>query len=122
MNVAANMLGMDNAATPIGIKAIKELQTLNGQKDTASNAMCMFLALNTSSLTLLPASIIAFRISAHSARPTEIFVPILIATGCGKIMAIVSCKIFERFSPDTPSASEIETSSEVVVSNEGVQQ
>lgn len=107
MNVAANMLGLDNAATPLGIKAMKELQTLNGQKDTASNAMCMFLALNTSSLTLLPASIIALRVANKSAEPTKIFLPILIATGCGKLVAIISCKIFERFSPDTPLASEL---------------
>lgn len=107
MNVAANMLGLDNAATPLGIKAMKELQELNGQKDTASNAMCMFLALNTSSLTLLPASILAYRIAMKSVNPAVIIFPILIATGCGKIVAIISCKIFERFSPDTPPADDI---------------
>lgn len=106
MNVAANMLGLDNAATPLGIKAMRELQTLNGKKDTASNAMCMFLALNTSSLTLLPATIIGYRIAAKSANPTEIIVPILIATGCGKMAAIISCKILEKFTPDTPSAND----------------
>lgn len=103
MNIAANMLGLDNAATPLGIKAMKELQELNGQKETASNAMCMFLALNTSSLTLLPASIIAWRVTFKSAEPTTIIVPILIATSFGKIAAIISCKLLERLSPDTPS-------------------
>ncbi len=103
MNMAANILGLDNAATPLGIKAMKELQELNGQKDTASNAMCMFLALNTSSLTLLPVSVIGWRVASGSTAPTTIIVPILIATLCGKIAAIVSCKLLERLSPDTPS-------------------
>jgi spore maturation protein A len=118
MNVAANMLGLDNAATPLGIKAMRELQTLNGKKDTASNAMCMFLALNTSSLTLLPATVIGYRIAAKSTNPTEIIVPILIATGCGKLAAIISCKILEKFTPDTPSAepipSEVGSNPEVI--------
>jgi len=102
MNMAANILGLDNAATPLGIKAMKELQELNGQKDTASNAMCMFLALNTSSLMLLPVSVIGWRVAAGSTAPTTIIVPILIATGCGKIAAILACKLLERLSPDTP--------------------
>lgn len=103
MNIAANILGLDNAATPLGIKAMKELQELNGRKDTASNAMCMFLALNTSSLTLLPVSVIGWRVASGSAAPTTVVVPILIATLCGKIAAIVSAKLLERLSPDTPS-------------------
>jgi spore maturation protein A len=106
MNMAANVLGLDNAATPLGIKAMKELQELNGQKDTASNAMCMFLALNTSSLTLLPVSVIGWRVASHSAAPASVIVPILIATSCGKIAAIVACKLLERLSPDTPSTLE----------------
>lgn len=103
MNIAANILGLDNAATPLGIKAMKELQELNARKDTASNAMCMFLALNTSSLTLLPVSVISWRVTSGSQAPTTIIVPILIATLCGKIAAIISCKLLERLSPDTPS-------------------
>jgi len=106
MNFAANMLGLDNAATPLGIKAMRELQTLNGKKDTASNAMCMFLALNTSSLALLPASIIGYRIASKSADPTAIIVPILIATSVSTLTAFIACKFLERFSPDTPSPGE----------------
>ncbi len=113
MNIAANVLGLDNAATPLGIKAMKELQELNGQKDTASNAMCMFLALNTSSLTLLPVSVIGWRVASHSAAPTTVIVPILIATLCGKIAAIVACKLLERLSPDTPSTLEAVSSESV---------
>ncbi|AXA37605.1 MAG: hypothetical protein KatS3mg130_1111 [Candidatus Sumerlaea sp.] len=107
LNIAANILGLDNAATPLGIKAMRELQELNGQKDTATNAMCMFLALNTSSLTLLPASVIAWRVASGSTAPTTIIVPILIATTCGKIAAIVASKLFERLSPEPPSSAEI---------------
>jgi spore maturation protein A len=103
MNIAANMLGLDNAATPLGIKAMKELQELNGSKDTASNAMCMFLALNTSSLMLLPVTVIGWRVASGSTAPATIIVPTLIATLCGKIAAIISCKLLERLSPDTPT-------------------
>jgi spore maturation protein A len=107
MNIAANMLGLDNAATPLGIKAMQELQQLNGEKETASNAMCMFLALNVSSLTLIPASIIGYRVTMHSKNPTSFWVPMIIATACGKVTAITLCKIAERFSKDTPMASEV---------------
>ena len=103
MNIASNMLGLDNAATPLGIKAMKELQELNGSKDTASNAMCMFLALNTSSLMLLPVTVIGWRVASGSTAPATIIVPTLIATLCGKIAAILSCKLLERLSPDTPT-------------------
>lgn len=80
MNFSANMLGLDNAATPLGLKAMEELQTLNPKPDTASNAQIMFLVLNASSLTLIPVSILALRATAGSADPTDIFIPILIAT------------------------------------------
>jgi len=80
MNFSANMLGLDNAATPLGLKAMKELQSLNPQKDTASDAQIMFLVLNTSGLTLIPVSILALRAAHHSANPTDVFVPILLAT------------------------------------------
>ena len=80
MNIAANMLGLDNAATPLGLKAMEQLQTLNPKKDTASNPMIMFLVLNTSGLTLIPVSIMAYRAQLGAAQPTDIFIPILLAT------------------------------------------
>ena len=80
MNVAANMLGLDNAATPLGLKAMEQLQELNPKKDTATNPMIMFLVLNTSGLTLIPVSIMVYRAQMGAAQPTDIFVPILLAT------------------------------------------
>lgn len=105
MNMAANMLGLDNAATPLGIKAMKELQKLNGDKETASNAMVMFLCINVSSITLLPASIIGYRAANKSENLTQFMVPMLIATTVGTLTAIIGCKIVERFSKDTPPAT-----------------
>ena len=80
MNYSANMLGLDNAATPIGLKAMNYLQELNPNKETASNAQIMFLVLNTSGLTIIPVSILAYRSGAMSKDPTVVFMPILIAT------------------------------------------
>ena len=80
MNLAANMLGLDNAATPLGLKAMEGLQELNPKKDTASNPMIMFLVLNTSGLTLIPISIMVYRAQLGAAQPTDVFVPILLAT------------------------------------------
>ena len=80
MNFAANMLGLDNAATPLGLKAMQELQELNPQKDTASNAQITFLVLNTSGLTVLPISIMVYRAQMGAANPSDIFLPILLAT------------------------------------------
>ncbi len=88
MNFSANMLGLDNAATPMGLKAMQSLQELNPQKDTASNAQIMFLALNTSGLTLLPVSILALRATAKAENPTDVFVPVLIATAVSTLTAI----------------------------------
>ena len=88
MNFSANMLGLDNAATPMGLKAMQSLQELNPQKDTASNAQIMFLALNTSGLTVLPVSILALRATARAENPTDIFVPLLIATAVSTLTAI----------------------------------
>ena len=88
MNFSANMLGLDNAATPMGLKAMQSLQELNPKKDTASNAQIMFLALNTSGLTLLPVSILALRATAKAENPTDIFVPLLIATAVSTLTAI----------------------------------
>ncbi|MDR0874405.1 MAG: hypothetical protein LBN27_13240 [Prevotellaceae bacterium] len=89
MNFSANMLGLDNAATPMGLKAMQSLQDLNPQKDTASNAQIMFLALNTSGLTILPVSILALRATAGAANPTDVFVPLMIATAVSTLTAIL---------------------------------
>ena len=80
MNIAANMLGLDNAATPLGLKAMEHLQELNDKKDTATNPMIMFLVLNTSGLTIIPVSILAYRAQQGAAQPTDVFIPILLAT------------------------------------------
>lgn len=99
MNFAANMLGLDNAATPLGLKAMKELQTLNPAPDTATNSMAMFLAINTCSITLIPFSIIGYRIAAGSQDPAGPIVAILMATTCSVTTAIVSCRLLQRFYP-----------------------
>ncbi|SCY80004.1 nucleoside recognition domain-containing protein [Alkaliphilus peptidifermentans] len=96
MNMAANILGLGNAATPLGLKAMQELQELNPNKDTATNAMCTFLAINTSSVTLIPASIIAIRASAGSANPTEIIGPIIVATLASTVAAVIAVKLLQK--------------------------
>ena len=96
MNFGANMLGLGNAATPLGIKAMKEMQKLNPKKDTATNSMVMFLAINTSSVTIIPATVIAIRASAGSANPTEIIGPSLITTSISTIAAIIAVKTLQR--------------------------
>ncbi|HOE63631.1 MAG TPA: nucleoside recognition domain-containing protein [Candidatus Sumerlaeota bacterium] len=101
MNMAANMLGLDNAATPIGLKAMKELQTLNAEKDTASNAMIMFLAINTSSITLIPFSVMAFRATTGSQNPQIILGPALLATTCSTACGIAAAYLLAKFSKPT---------------------
>ncbi|MFD2744404.1 MULTISPECIES: nucleoside recognition domain-containing protein [Sphingobacterium] len=96
MNFSANALGLDNAATPLGLKAMKELQELNPQKETASNAQIMFIVLNASSLTLLPISIMAYRQEAGAAQPSDIFLPILIATFFSTLAALILVAIYQR--------------------------
>lgn len=96
MNFSANALGLDNAATPLGLKAMKELQEINPSKDTASNAQIMFIVLNASSLTLLPISIMAYRQEAGAADPSDIFLPILIATFFSTIAALVMVAIYQK--------------------------
>jgi spore maturation protein SpmA len=96
MNFSANMLGLDNAATPLGLKAMDQLQTLNPKKDTASNAQIMFLVLNTSGLTLIPVSIMALRTSKGAANPADIFIPILIATFCSSVIGLIVTSIFQK--------------------------
>ena len=96
MNVAANMLGLDNAATPLGLKAMEQMQTLNDKKDTATNPMIMFLVLNTSGLTLIPVSIMVYRAQMGAAQPTDIFVPILLATFFSTLTGIIVTGIYQR--------------------------
>ena len=96
MNIAANMLGLDNAATPLGLKAMEQMQELNTKKDTASNPMIMFLVLNTSGLTLIPVSIMVYRAQMGAAQPTDIFIPILLATFFSTVMGIIATSLFQR--------------------------
>ncbi len=96
MNLAANMLGLDNAATPLGLKAMEGMQELNQKKDTASNSMIMFLVLNTSGLTLIPISILVYRAQMGAAQPTDIFIPILLATFFSTITGIVITCLFQK--------------------------
>lgn len=96
MNIAANMLGLDNAATPLGLKAMEQLQDLNKKKDTATNSMIMFLVLNTSGLTLIPVSIMVYRAQMGSAQPTDIFVPILLATFFSTLAGIIITSLYQR--------------------------
>lgn len=98
MNMAANFLGLGNAATPLGIKAMKELQDLNPDKETASNSMCMFLAINTSSVTLVASTVIAYRVAAGSNNPAEIIGPTIIASVIGTAVAIIAAKLLEKLS------------------------
>lgn len=96
MNMAANMLGLDNAATPLGLKAMEGLQELNPKKDTATNPMIMFLVINTSGLTLIPISIMVYRAQLGAAQPTDVFVPILIATFISTLAGIIAVALYQR--------------------------
>src|SRR6202795_3026649 len=96
MNMAANMLGLGNAATPLGLRAMRDLDTLNRQPGVATNAMCTFLAINTSSVQLIPTTAIAILAASGSTRPTAIVGTALLATLCAATVAIVSVKFFER--------------------------
>lgn len=96
MNLSANMLGLDNAATPMGLKAMKELQELNPQKDTATNPMIMFLVLNTSGLILIPISIMVYRAQLGAAQPTDIFIPILITTFISTLVGVIAVSISQK--------------------------
>lgn len=96
MNFSANMLGLDNAATPMGLKAMQELQEINPKKDTASNPMIMFLVLNTSGLTLIPITVLTYRTEAGAANPTDIFLPILIATTVATLVGLIVTSIYQR--------------------------
>ena len=96
LNIAANMLGLGNAATPFGIKAMEELEKLNPNPGTATNAQALFVAINTASLQLVPTTVIALRAAAHSSDPAGILLPTLASTACALTVAIVSAKLLER--------------------------
>ena len=96
MNVSANMLGLDNAATPVGLKAMQELQSINPDKQTASNPMIMFLTLNTSGLTIIPVSIMAYRARAEALDPTDVFLPLLLTTLCSTVVGLLVCSAYQR--------------------------
>ena len=96
MNFAANMLGLDNAATPMGLKAMEQLQELNTKKDTATNPMIMFLVLNTSGLTLVPISVMVYRAQMGAAQPTDVFVPILLATFFSTVVGLIITCLYQR--------------------------
>ena len=96
MNISANMLGLDNAATPLGLKAMEQMQALNPKKDRASNSMIMFLVLNTSGLTLVPITILSYRATMGAAEPTDVFVPILLATIVSTLAGIIVTSFFQR--------------------------
>lgn len=96
MNFSANMLGLDNAATPMGLKAMQQLQELNKEKDTASNPMIMFLVLNTSGLTIIPISVLMYRAQMGAQNPTDVFIPILIATTVSTLVGLIVTSIYQR--------------------------
>ena len=108
MNMSANMLGMGNAATPFGINAMQELDKLNSEKGRATNAMCLFLAINTSSVTLLPLGVITIRASAGAADPASILIPSLLATIVSTTVAIVMTKLMQKGSPDCAMTETVE--------------
>ena len=96
MNLAANMLGLDNAATPMGLKAMQQMQEVNTRKDAASNAQIMFLVLNTSGLTIVPVSIMVYRAQLGAANPTDIFIPILLATYFSTLAGLIAVAIYQK--------------------------
>lgn len=109
MSFSANAFGLTNAATPIGIKAMEELQKQNKDKSSASNAMCMFLAMNTAGFQLIPATVIAILIGIGYKNPTEIIAPTLLVTSIAFISAILLAKIFQRFWAEQPATNADDT-------------
>jgi spore maturation protein A len=103
--LAANMLGLNNAATPLGIKAMEELQTLNPDKETASNAAVTLMAVTTAGVQLIPASMIGVLAAAGSSNPTAIIAPTILATGAGTIAAVIAARVLQRFYPLNPAAA-----------------
>lgn len=110
MSISANMLGLNNAATPLGIKAMEELQTLNPKKDTASNSMVTFMALNTAGIQLIPATMIGVLVAAGSKNPTAIIATSIVAQLVGTIAAIIAAKTLQRFYPQEEEAAPAEVS------------
>ncbi len=106
MNMAANMLGLGNAATPMGIKAMQELESINSEKGTATNAMCLFLAINTSSVALLPLGVMTVRAAAGAQNPTSILIPSILATGISTAVAITISKLLQRRTSNPPPIPE----------------
>ena len=100
MSIAANMLGLNNAATPFGIKAMEELQTLNPEKETATNPMVIFMAMNTAGVQLVPATMLGVLVAAGSKNPTAIISTTLVATAIGTVVSIIVAKILQRFYPE----------------------
>ena len=100
MNISANMLGLDNAATPMGLRAMQEMQSLNAKKDTATDAMIMFLVLNSSGLCLIPISIMMYRAQGGASNPTDIFLPILIATAIATLVGLIALCVKQRIRMD----------------------
>lgn len=96
MNMAANMLGLDNAATPLGLKAMRELQTLNPEPERATDDQVLFLVINTAAVTLIPATIFVYRAQLGAADPTDVFIPLLIATFCGTLVGVVATGLIQR--------------------------
>ena len=103
--LAANMLGLNNAATPLGIKAMEELQTLNPDKETASNGMVTLMAVTTSGVQLIPASMIGVLAAAGSTNPTAIIAPTILATFAGTVAAVIAARLLQRFYPAPPPAA-----------------
>lgn len=97
LSISANALGLTNAATPIGLRVMQELEDINDQKDTASDSMCMFLAMNTAGFQIIPATVIAILVAVGSKNPTEIIVPTLIVTSIAFVSAIILAKLFQLF-------------------------
>ena len=107
MNIAANMLGLSNAATPLGIKAMEELQTLNdGDRETATNAMVTFMTLNTAGIQFIPATIIGVLAAAGAKNPTAIIVTTILSTLCGATAAVLTAKVLQRFFPRTEESAQ----------------
>lgn len=105
--LAANMLGLNNAATPLGIKAMEELQTLNPDKDTATNAMVTLMAITTAGVQLIPASMIGILTAAGSSNPTAIIAPTILATFIGTVAAVIAARLLQRFYPHSAAAEEV---------------
>src|SRR5690606_6518314 len=121
MNIAANVLGLGNAATPFGIRAMQELDKLNPARGTASDAMVMFLAINTSSVTILPTGVIALRVAAGSADPAGILPTTLFATICSTLVAIAAVLLYRRWSP-APRPAEAPPSAPAAIAEEAAAQ